>query len=53
MDVGRSRRNCYTCGGFEHLAKHCRNWGTEMNRRIEVDQDNSNLNGDGGLVGPN
>jgi len=20
-------RNCYVCGGFEHMAHHCRNWG--------------------------
>jgi len=24
MEVDR-RRNCYTCGGFGHLAHHCRN----------------------------
>jgi len=28
MDVDRGR-NCYSCGGFGHMAKHCRN------RRIE------------------
>jgi len=31
IDVDRSRRNCYTCGGFGHLARHCRNWGAGMN----------------------
>jgi len=53
MDVDRSRRNYYTCGGFGYLARHCRNWGMGMNRRMEVDQNNNNLNGDGGLVSPN
>ena len=53
MDMNRSKRNCYACGEFGHLAKHCRNWGTEMNRRIEIDQDNNNLNGNRGLVSPN
>ena len=54
MDVDRSQnRNCYTCGGFEHMAKNCKNRGIGINRRMEVDQDNNNLNGDRGLVGPN
>ena len=53
MDVDRNRRNCYTCGGFGYLARHCRNQGMGMNRRMEVDQDNNNLNGDRGLVSPN
>ena len=26
-------RNCYTCGGFGHMAHHCRNWG--QRRRVE------------------
>jgi len=25
MEVNRGR-NCYTCGGFGHMAHHCRNW---------------------------
>jgi len=25
MEVDRGR-NCYACGGFGHLAYHCRNW---------------------------
>ena len=53
MDMDRNRRNCYACGGFEHKARHCRNKEIEMNRRMEVDHDNNNLNGDGGLVSPN
>jgi len=54
MDVDKSRRNCYICRGFGYLARHCRNWGTRMNRRIEVEEDNnSNLNGEEGLGSPN
>ena len=53
MDVDRrENRNCYACGGFEHLARNCKNRGMRMNRRIEVDQ-NSNLNREGGLESPN
>jgi len=26
MEVDRER-NCYACGGFGHMARHCRNWG--------------------------
>ena len=53
MDVDRrENRNCYACGGFGHLARNCRNRMT--NRRMEIDQDNnSNLNGEGGLGSPN
>jgi len=54
MDVDRrENRNCYTYGGFEHLARNCRNRGARLNRRIEVYQNNSNLNGKGGLGSPN
>jgi len=50
----RENRNCYTCGGFGHLARNCRNRGIGMNKRMKVDQDtNSNLNGEGGLGSPN
>jgi len=53
MNVNRrENRNCYACGGFGHLARNCRNKGMGMNRRMEVDQD-SNLNGEGGLGSPN
>ena len=53
MDVNRNNRNCYACGGFGHMVRHCRNWGIGSNRRMEVEQNNSNLNGDRGLVDPN
>ena len=55
MDVDRSQnRNCYACGDFGHIAKNYRNRGIGVNRRIEqVEDNNSNLNGDGGLMGPN
>ena len=36
MEVDRGR-NCYTCGGFGHMARHCRNRGREMQkRRVEI-----------------
>ena len=55
MDVDRrENRNCYTCGGFGHLARNCKNRGMRMNRRMKVNQDtNSNLNGEEGLRSPN
>ena len=35
MEVDRGR-NCYACGGFEHMACHCRNRGrVAEGRRIE------------------
>ena len=37
MEVDRER-NCYTCGGFGHMACHCRNRGRERpmeGRRVE------------------
>jgi len=38
MDIDR-RRNCYACGGFGHMARHCRNRGIRgrvgENRRVE------------------
>ena len=52
MNVDRGR-NYYACGGFRHVVRHCRNRRVGMNRRMEQVEDNSNLNGDGGLVGPN
>jgi len=52
MDVDRGR-NCYACRGFRHLAKYYRNRRIGMNWRMEIKGDNSNLKGDGGLMGPN
>ena len=38
MDIDRGR-NCYACGGFGHMARHCRNQGMRgrvgENRRVE------------------
>jgi len=38
MEVDRGR-NCFTCGGFGHMARHCRNRGMRgrvvENRRVE------------------
>jgi len=35
MEVDRGR-NCYTCGGFGHMACHCRNRGRVMQgQRVE------------------
>ena len=38
MEVDREQ-NCYACGGFRHMACHCRNWGQRGrvgdNRRVE------------------
>jgi len=53
MDVDRrDNRTCFACGGFGHMARFCRNRGM-ANRRIEVEQDNNNLKGEGDLVNPN
>jgi len=38
MEVDQGR-NCYACGGFGHMAHHCRNWSQRdrimENRRVE------------------
>jgi len=34
MEIDK-RRNCYACGGFRHIARHCRNRGRMM-RRVEI-----------------
>ena len=53
MDIDRrDNRMCFACGGFGHMARFCRNRGM-MSRRMEVNLDNSNLNGEGDLVNPN
>jgi len=36
MDVDRER-NCYVCGGFGHMAQHCRNRGGESELGIAKD----------------
>ena len=52
MEVDRGR-NCYACGGFRHMARHCRNQGQRgrvvENRRVEygggrIEEIMSNLN---------
>ena len=53
IDVDRrDNRTYFACGGFRHMARFCRNRGM-ANRRMEVEEDNHNLNGEGGLVNPN
>jgi len=41
MEVDRGR-NCYACGGFGHMARHCRNQGQRgrvaENRRVEYER---------------
>ena len=35
MNVYR-KRSCYNCGGFGHIARHCKSWGiVGQERRIE------------------
>ena len=36
MEVNRGR-NCYACGGFGHMVRHCRNWRGKVaeGRRLE------------------
>jgi len=47
-------RNCYSCRGFGHLARNCRNWRIGSNWRMEHEKNRqNNLNGDKGLIGPN
>jgi len=44
MEVDRGR-NCYACGGFGHLAHHCRNQGERVaeGRRIEYNRGREGL----------
>ena len=54
MDVDRrENRNYYAYRRFGHLARNCRNRGMGMNRRMDVNQDTNNLNGEGGLGSSN
>ena len=62
MDVNRRENwNCYNCGGFGHLAKHCKNRGVgnrirngrrlEYGQRLKIKKNGqSNLNGKRDLV---
>ena len=34
MEIDRGR-NCFACGGFGHMARHCRNRGRIM-RRVDI-----------------
>ena len=51
MEVDKGR-NCYACGGFEHMARHCRNRGRGRpidGRRVEygrgrIEEINEHLN---------
>ena len=52
MDIDRrDNRNCYSCRGFGYMVRNCRNRRMEMNRRIEMED--NNLNRDRGLMSPN
>jgi len=62
MKIDRSNRNCYNCGGFGHLVRHCRNRGIGNRigeeRRLEYGEQRkeeggkgqSNLNRKGNLI---
>jgi len=44
MEVDRER-NCYTCGGFGHMARHCRNRGRiAEGRRLEFKENYKHSN---------
>ena len=46
----RENRNYYSYRGFRHMVRNCKNRGMGMNRRIETENNNNNLNGDRGLM---
>ena len=48
MDIDRGR-NCYACGGFGHMARHCRN----RERRGRVAEERRLEYGRGGIEGIN
>ena len=56
MNIDRENRNYYSCRGFGHLARNCRNkeMGNKIGeeRRLEYGQDNgqNNLNGERDLI---
>ena len=44
IEVDRER-NCYTCGGFGHMARHCRNRGRGMQERRVKSRDRRKVRG--------
>jgi len=66
MDMDRKEgRNCYNCGGFGHITRHCKNKGVgnrigerrrleygrnKRQRRIEEVNREQNLNGEQDLI---
>ena len=55
MDVDQGNRNCYSCRGFGHLARTCRNKETRnrigKGRRLEYrNNGQDNLNGEEDLI---
>ena len=44
MEADRSNRNCYSCGGFEHLVRNCRNRraGNRIRERRRLEYDGNN-----------
>jgi len=44
MEVDRGR-NCYACGGFGHMARHCRNWGDRVAERRRLEYGREGIEG--------
>jgi len=46
MEVDGRNRNCYNCGGFDHMMKYYRNWETKNKigeeRRLEYRKNRNN-----------
>ena len=46
MEMNKNNRNCYSCGGFGHLARNCRNRGVKNRigerRRLEYGSNENN-----------
>ena len=53
IDMDRNNRNCYVCEVFGHMVRYYRNRGININRRMETEDNNNNLKGNGGLIDPN
>ena len=53
MEVNR-KRNCYSCGGFGHLARNCKKQIMGQERRMEYENTCNNglnnLDGEGDLI---